>query len=481
MKPRPDGTPARQGIASVLALMMMVLLSTIAVGMVARTDMSLRQGRNCRRAADVRLAAESGLNVVNYALSDCTVDATEGQELLDAVAEHLAGKLDGTANLDGEVVAYDGEIVSVPEVAASGAGAFTARLWLADDETVRLEVTGRDDDVDRTVSLDYQAQQSAGGSVPEEVPPEVAAFFGHGIASRSKIRITGNASVTGMNSADEAEVLSATYSDDEALKMTGNADIGGAVYFSNPDAYATLTGNITIKGVSSRDDDIWSHIHAGIGPVEFPEVDASCYEPFATNVLSGDAGDNQTLTNVRIPAGTNPTISGNTTIRGVVYIEAPNRVHFSGNVDITGVIVTEDAGDGVYDVNTIKFTGNTSVQGVEQLPDVEPFHELREMPGSFLLAPGFSVEFTGNFGTVSGTMAADRYKFTGNAGGVVKGMIVNYSDSEFKLTGNSHIVIDRSGDIARNAGTDDAGQPAVPPGFAIPGPLSPVPDSYREY
>ncbi|MBS3735014.1 MAG: hypothetical protein KGY99_08805 [Phycisphaerae bacterium] len=470
----------RRGIAAVLALLLLVVLSTIAVGIAVTADMAQQQSNNAREVAEARLVAESGLNFVNYALSDCTPAATEGQGLLDELASYLSDTLNGTGNLDGGTVSSDDTTITIPEISAPGVGAFTAQLWLADNETVRLEVVGQRGDVSRKVSLDYEAQALDDVPDPEDIPPSMAAFFGHGIASRSKVRITGNASVEGMNSPSEAQVLSATYSDDEAMKLTGNADIEGDAFFSNPDAYATLTGNVSIGGVSGRDDDVWDHVHTGIGPVDFPEVNPDVFEPFAVNTYTGGGG-NQTLENIRIPAGANPTISGNTTVRGVVYIEAPNQVHFSGNVDIIGVIVTEDAGEGVYDSNTIKFTGNTSVQGVEALPDNETFSELRQMPGSFLLAPGFGVQFTGNFGTVAGTMAADEFKFAGNAGGTVKGMIINYSDSEFKLVGNSTLVFDRSDDVDRSDGTDYEGEPAVPPGFVVPGPLTAVPDSYCEY
>ena len=93
----------------------------------------------------------------------------------------------------------------------------------------------------------------------------------------------------------------------------------------------------------------------------------------------------------------------------------------------------------------------------------------RSLTGSFLLAPGFGVEFTGNFGTINGTMAADKFKWTGNAGGVVRGSVISYSDDEFKLTGNSKLRIDRSN-------TTD-----TPAGFAVETTFTPLPDSYVEY
>ena len=103
------------------------------------------------------------------------------------------------------------------------------------------------------------------------------------------------------------------------------------------------------------------------------------------------------------------------------------------------------------------------------LPDTPEFAGLRDMPGAFILAPGFGLKFTGNFGTVNGCMAADEFKWTGNAGGTVHGMIINYSDSEFKLTGNSHLIFDRS---------DASG---MPPGFTTSGKFSPDSGTYLEH
>ena len=203
----------------------------------------------------------------------------------------------------------------------------------------------------------------------------------------------------------------------------------------------------------------------------FPEVDPTVFEPFATNIVNSSTptSGNRTFTNIRIKANTNPTFSGNITIKGVVFVETPNKVQFSGNLNFTGVLVTQDAGDNVYTTNTVKFTGNTTSQGVESLPDTAEFHDLRQMPGSFLLAPGFGVSFTGNFGTVNGCMAADAFTFTGNAGGLVKGPIINYSDSIFSLTGNSSVTIDR------------LNTPTEPPGFSSNGSLRADNTTYAEY
>ncbi len=450
----------QQGIVYILALVLLTVFSSLAVAYATFSHTSLRTAENMSSVQDARMQAEGGLGHLSMILSELTVSSgSSGQAMLDNLAASLASRLNGTENLQGEQVAYDGETIIIPSIDMGGGKRFCATITRVDDTTVRMSVTGSDKDISRTVSMDFDL--SAGRSV----------VFDYGIASKSPISLTGNAHVSGANSPAEANMLSATYSTNEVFKLTGNCNLEGDIYASNPDGYVSVSGNVTVGGENNWSGNIEDHIHLGIGEVEFPEVDPTVFEPFATNVVnsSTSTSGNKTFTNIRILANSNPTFSGNITLNGVIFIEVPNNVHFSGNVSITGVIVTQDAGENNYDSNTIKFTGNTTVKGVEELPDTSEFHTLRSMPGSFVLAPGFSLQFTGNFGTVSGAMAADEFKFAGNAGGIVHGPIINYSDSEFKLTGNSNLIIDR----------DDV--PDIPPGFTSPGKFEPDPNSYVEY
>ncbi len=351
---------------------------------------------------------------------------------------------------------------------------FNATISLVNDTTILLRVTGTSGGVSRAIGVQFTLQ--AGG--------HKAGAFDFGIAARGPITMTGNAKVTGANTVEEAHMLSAIYGNSQAFTIRGNSKIEGDISVSDPDTTVKLTGNVEVGGEGMTgtktlpdpedDDPICDHIHVGIGEVDFPDVDPSQFEPFAVNIVDShtSTSGNKTFNNIRILANSNKTFAGNITLNGVIFIEAPNRIHFSGNVKITGVIVTQDAGDDAYEDNTIKFSGNLTSKGVEELPDTSEFHDLREMPGSFILAPGFGLEFVGNFGTVNGCMAADKFKWTGNAGGTVKGGIIAYSDAEFKLTGNSHIIIDRDG------------APETPPGFGGAGTqmiLILLPDTYIEY
>lgn len=446
---------------SVLALIFLAIFSALGVAYATFASGTLTQGKNHARGVTARFQAESGLSfLLNEVCKVSLPGGASGDRLLAAVAIDLQAQLNGSANLGGATVAYDEDArtITIPSI-LTDQGSFDARITLVDDSSIRLTVTGRSDEAKRTVAIDCMAV--AGG----------AGVFDYGVAAGGKIRMTGNASILGANNPGEANILSTATDTDEAFKLTGNCEIAGDISASNAAAYATLTGNVSIGGESIWSGDINDHIHIGIGEVEFPEVDPNVFEPFATNLVtaSTNTSGNKTFTNIRVVAGADKTFSGNITLNGVTFIEAPNQIHFSGNVTITGVIVTQDAGDNVYETNTIKFTGNTTSRGVDQLPDTPEFAGLREMTGSFLLAPGFGLEFAGNFGTVNGALAADRFKWTGNAGGTVRGPVISYSNAEFVLTGNSNLTIDR------------ATTPALPTGFVLPLAMTPNVDTYTEY
>ncbi len=432
-----------------MAILTLNVLFVIALMLSSTSTQNVVQSGSQRDSHQARLATESGIAFLAHFVPQLSLSSSNSQAILDDLAAGLTSQL-------ATGVSYNGSNIIVYGINPDSAGGtFAANIFVNADDKIQITVTGTSNEATHTASIAFGL---AGGS----------GVFDCGVLLGGKLRMTGNASITGANDPSEAQVLTVLMSDDECFKMTGNCDLEGDLNASNPDGYASLSGNITIGGASKWSGDIDDHIHFGVPVVELPRPDPTVFEPFAVNVLSGSTSGNRTFTNIRIPANTNPTFSGNTTLEGVIYIEQPNNVHFSGNVSMKGVIVTEDAGQDAYASNTIKFTGNSSFEGVEALPDTAEFAGLKAMPGAAILAPGFDLRFTGNFGTVGGTLAAEKFTFTGNSGGVVKGAIISYSDEEMTLTGNSSLIIDRSA------------YDKVPPGFSVPTTLAPVMSSYTE-
>ena len=198
--------------------------------------------------------------------------------------------------------------------------------------------------------------------------------------------------------------------------------------------------------------DALDHVTAGSPQMEFPTPDPSLFEHYIeyTLTVDDDTSSDATYTNTRIPAGMNPNFSGNTTIIGILFIESPNVVTFTGNLTITGLIIGDGDLSDNSQTNKISILGNITSYPVSDLG--EEFGSLRDESGTFLMAPGFGVEFSGNFNSLSGAIAANGVTFSGNAGGTINGSVLNYSDEPMVLSGNSDLFFNRSADNEVPAG-----------------------------
>jgi hypothetical protein len=139
-------------------------------------------------------------------------------------------------------------------------------------------------------------------------------------------------------------------------------------------------------------------------------------------------------------------------LRGVVYVEAPNVVTFSGGVNVTGIIVSNGSSTDDSGTNQIVFTGNITSYPISQLPQEERFQGLHSQTGTFMVTPGFRARFGGSFSSLSGAIAANGVEFFGNAGGTINGSIINYSTAAMTLSGNSDMMFNRSGLVEVPAG-----------------------------
>ena len=213
-------------------------------------------------------------------------------------------------------------------------------------------------------------------------------------------------------------------------------------------AYVDLQGGKAgIGGVTGEEATKPPYVTYDVPPTEFPEMVPGQFESYATTTLDPnmDTSADAALENIRIPANMNPTFSGHATLKGVVFIETPNVVIFTGTADVTGIIVgdgddTDDSG-----TNQISFRGNVNSWPVTELPQEPQYEGLHDQIGTFVMAPGFHVSFGGSFEALSGAIAANGIEFSGNAGGTINGSIINYADTEMTLSGNSDLYFNRSG------------------------------------
>ena len=412
-----------------MVFLFMAVFGALAVGYLTASNADLRMSQLYLDSRRAHLAAESGLNLIRRTMPEIDVKgAGDAAEILQAIADGLNEQFQDNL-FGGAAATVAGDEVALPAIALSfPEGSSQSRLvvYAISDSEVVVESRGTAGNSAQTIAQSFKATEDT-------------QFLGSfGVATKGRIKMSGRSKIRGANNSQEGSVLTVTYANGYAVKMTGKANISGDLSIANP------KGKVKLRGKA----DIGGDIKIGAAEAEFPEIDVSVFKPYATNEVNRKTKTrgNRYFENILIKAGTNPTFKGNTTIRGVVYIESPNKVRFKGNVKLTGVVVAEQP-DGKLKLNKnyISFEGKIKTKDVTALPSDSQFDGLRDMDGAFLLARGYEVKFKGNFGTINGTIAASKMRFSGRAKGTIKGSLINYDDTELKIGGNTRLAINHDG------------------------------------
>ena len=421
-------------------MVVLALCTTLAMTMASGTTLNLARSDNMQKAFGAQLAAEGGLGFMLQSISGARLpNDTDYDTLMGNLAVALGGILDDTPNLGGSVVSGTESTVTIPAITVEGAVFSCVLTRLGPDgqgnQQCRLSVTGSAGGMSRLVSLDLRLR------------PASPALFDYGVASRGAIEIKGNAKILSMSEASDASIFSAS-GGSTVIQANGNPTIAGDLYACNDDISSiNLTGNVEVGGETDTDEIFANHTHLNQDDPEFPELDLTPFDGLTTSVIDGSTSTSgiKTFENAHVLPDVNPTFSGIITINGILYIEAPNDVKFSGNVVINGFIVTSDGSSLPLSGNQLTFTGNVSVPGVDALPDTPEFAAIKALTGTAILAPGFGVTFTGNNSGIDGLIAADQLTFRGNTslGGELTGMILGLTDLPMSLRGNTKITINR--------------------------------------
>ena len=451
---------SRKGAALILSIIFVLIFSVLAASIATLSTTNVQVSNNQRQANRALVSAQSGLEVMRYYLSGIKVSGTVAPaNRLQAIAAQLQNKL-SSSGITNIVSSYDdsAKTVTVPSwlLDSESGQAFNAVIAYGDDyDSLIMDITGTSQQVSKRNRVDFNFA-TIGNTV-----------FDFGIASKGPVRMHGSVEVEGFNEAIEASVYIESENSNLALEMIGKSSIAGEVKIVNPIASVDVSNASSIYG--EKGEEALQHVYIGVPPCDFPAPYPANFEQYVANTFdpATDTAANITLENIRIPAGTNPSFSGNVVIRGLVFVEAPNIVTFNGNAQITGIIVGNGDLDNPAAENQIEFLGTVNSYCVSELPD-EGFSELKKEAGTFILAPGFGVRFGGNFQTLNGVIAASSIEFFGNAGGTINGSVVNYGQAAMNLDGNTDLVFNRSG-IAKN-----------PAGFEPTKVLQFLPSSYSE-
>jgi Tfp pilus assembly protein PilX len=458
----------RRGITSVLAMMYLVLFSCLALGFYAHVTTAVQVSQNETHSKRAMLSAESGMEFMRYLLGNTDIPAsTTPDQIWPTLCSQIKQQLDGTSNIHGATLATpSGEVMTIPTITLDSSGCgFNATLTHSGEKVIlQIAGTGPDAQVHRTIQITYARAERA------------SAIFDYGVASKSVISMAGNAKITGAAGASARGSVLTTTTADHPLTMTGGPSISGDFSYTNASGTNSYA-NGTIGGYNATSSSFASHVHSGVTAPEFPEVDTSAFAPYVPSataapgaqVIAADPPSSRTsFTNIRIKANANPHFAAKSVFTGVVYIETPNQVTFSGSATVQGVIVVQNNPTGTTATNTITFNGNVTHQGVETLPDSGAFAGLPKLTGSFLLAPKFDVVMQGNNNQVGGTIVTGKLDISGNAGANVSGTVINLEDTGVSLTGSSDIIISSTGTTN------------YPTGVVFGNHYAPLADTYQE-
>jgi len=446
----------RRGVVLLISMIVLAILSAWAVSICSMSGVNVQLAENQRKANRARANAESGLDILRFWLGQVSMPSTTAaDEKFSNLATFLQNNL--TANITPH---YDGSslITISPVTLDSIAGqTFSAKI-IADDPSdakiLQVDVTGTYRTITRTIRVNY------------DFGPSPYPIFDYGVATRGPLHLAGNIELGGVNVAVESSVYIESDVTEETLSIIGNSQIAGDCFFANPNPDVYLQGGQASIGGETGEEAIANHVHTAVDPVEFPPPNPDYFEHYVINTLDPSTYTTETtFENIRIPANTDPSFSGGVTLKGIVFVETPNVVTFTGNASITGIIVGDGDPNDNSETNRIIFLGTVDSLSVSELPD--EFGELKTETGTFLMAAGFSVSFGGNFETINGVIAANGIEFFGDAGGIINGSVINYSDTTMNLTGNS--------DLFFNAATTE-----VPAGFETEIVLSYDSSSYSE-
>jgi Tfp pilus assembly protein PilX len=457
---RRSASAARRGITSVIAMLYLTIFSMLAIGFYSSVTTQVQVSYNDMNINAAQAAAESGMQFIRYQLSALNVaHNTPSDQLFNQVYIQLATAMNATGNLGTDTVGLSGSSINIPATTGhminldnAGAGFFASITQSGQVLVVKVTGQARSGQIQRAIQMNYGIAQRA------------SSIFNYGVASRGSINMNGNTKILGASDPTKGSVLAATMLPVTALTMNGNQQISGDASFVNPNAVTSFAGNSSIAGYTPASGNFAAHIHKGVDNPTFPQVDTSAFLPYCTNTYSSG----KTLVNCILPPG-NWSFAGNITIQGILYIQTPSIVSFTGNTTIQGCIVVENNPKGTPATNKLSFTGNVSASGIETLPvsTTFPAGEVA-LKNAFLLAPNFTTSFTGNFGTIGGSIIADSLSYTGNAGGTVNGSVIGLGDTQMSMNGNADIIINSSGTAQ------------YPSGVFFGNQYVPLPDTYQE-
>jgi hypothetical protein len=449
----------KSGVALIVCMIFLAIFSALAVGVASMADNNAQLARNQHQGSLAFTGAQSGLEIMRYWVGGIEVsDDPNPQVKMQRVYSILHNKL-AAAGVENISTGYDGSsnTVTIPIVALDAASGqnFGVVFSLSDVNTLQMQITGGGGQASKKVAVNFDFVTLGSG------------VFSYGVATKGPLSLSGQADIGSTDLAIYASVYIDgldTVSGD-LLTMTTKTAIAGDVSIAKENATYSVSGSIGGANGSNVDD----HIHMGVPPVSFPTPNPEHFLQYATGpeIPSGTTASHGTFDNCIIRAGSTVHFADDATINGVLYIESGANVNFDGKVTVNGII----AGDGPINnedgISNLKFAGQVVSNDASTLTGSQ-FDDIKKETGTFICAPGFQLNFSGQAFQVNGAVAANGISFSGQSGGTINGSILDYSKYTMTMVGQSSLTFNRSG------------RDAIPAGFEPVQRLDFAPNSYSE-
>jgi len=540
---------SRHGAALILSMIFLVIFSALAVSMATMSGSNVQLANNHHKVNTALCAAQSGIECGKYLARSVVLESTNTNYVTTTQAN--TAWLNLCQHM--QDISLDNQTVPSPTRFTDGNGSgdqivsqqinygnpnsdFSVRFYRYDSDPhiIKLEATGTDGDVTRTITVDMKITKDS----------EV---LNYAIASRGRMWITGDSTIYGdiYSSWDRADISPFNMTSDSQVLGTINTILDLDEILNNNYQLETLDengnpidqqGNPLGTNYEDRyygpDDEIQGY-HEGINydqmEMEMPGMDISDYDTddYKDIVINQGSGDiptsetieveyfphasgnynyprdgspsntwnlqlnrhvyeNQTFTNARLPDNRNALFK-NCTFEGILYIDCYkntssyyNNVRFD-NCQFNGVIVTDVPQQFKWQHNCLYFTGEAD------------FNNTSDIQEATVLAPHFNVNL-GNTNpqqsdnnVITGAIVGGIVDVRGNA--QIYGTIISMCDTTQWSSGyvtNIGATLDDGGSETTDPGdvgyieiTPDEEQ-MLPSGITTPIIIKPIFSTYTE-
>jgi hypothetical protein len=440
----------RRGITSLIALLYLILMTTLAIGFYAATVTTAQVSNNDARTARAMLAADSGMDFIRYQIGTVVIPASS-TSLFDGLYTQLGNQINDTLNMPSGTpnisMSGDGKTIYIPasnkyiELDNNGSSFRIELRKVGTGATVQAYVYGhyktQETTSTRCIRMDF-----GNASTPGPI-------LDFGLATKGTISLSSTAHVNG-------GTLGSVLTTNSAIKpiTMSSGVIQGDVSIATSGGTINWSGSPQVAGLGPA---AWNgpppHVKVGVTAPPFPMIDTSVYEDYLNShsptIITGSPSGS-TFTNILIKAGANPTFPSGTTVKGVVVVEQPNKVSFSGSAVLQGVIVAANSAGGATALNTnngITFSGGVTASDVMSLDS--SFADLKALGGgAIVLAPTFAITFSGSSNSLGGTIAGSKLVMSGSSGGNVTGSVMILDNQPTVFSGSAGINIAAKGSAA---------------------------------